>query len=334
MSARKKTNGKLRVGFLMDPIEKVNLETDTTMVLMMEAQRRNHQVLYFTPQDLYVREGRPAARMRSARVRYPRSPRSSHYTLGEEEDSQLSTLHILFNRVDPPYTIEYVTMTQTLGLIPPPTAVINRPSGVLSANEKILAMRFPQLMPRTLVSHRPELLLDFLERLGGEMVVKPLSYYGGIGVFLVEKTHTNARVILETATGGWTVPVVAQERLPVEKDGDKRIILLGGEPIGAMLRMPPKGDHRANLHSGGSSKKAAITDRDREICRAIAPWLRRQGLYLAGIDVISGLLTEINVTSPTLVKQINELDGVAIERRIMDFCQYLHRTSKEITDKT
>ena len=325
-----KAKNKLRVGFIMDPIGDINLETDTTIVLMLEAQRRGHKVLYFTPKNLWVERGEPRAALNPARVRLPKNPRSSHYSLGRPEQVPLSSLDLLFNRVDPPYTIEYVTMTQILSLVPPPTVVVNRPSGVLSANEKILAMRFPQLMPETLVTHEPKRLLDFLDQIGPKMIVKPLASYGGIGVFVVEKGHSNVRVIIETATKNGTEPVIAQRFLPVHKKGDKRIILLSGEPIGAALRLPPKTDHRANLHSGGRCVKTTITARDHELCAKIGPWLRREGLYMAGIDVVDNYLTEINVTSPTLVQQINQLQGVKLEERIMDYCEYLSESARAV----
>ncbi|HUT55044.1 MAG TPA: glutathione synthase [bacterium] len=324
----KKAARPLRAGFIMDPIADIVLASDTTFLLMLEAQARGHEVLYCTPADLYVENGAPRAPLCPARVRYPRSAAESHYSLGPETDAPLKSLDLLFNRVDPPYSIEYVTMTQILGLIPPPTVVVNRPSGVLGANEKILALRFPEIMPPTIVTHEPPRLLQFLDRLGGKMIVKPLAAYGGIGVFVVEKNHTNKNVIIETATRGGVEPVVAQQYLPVGKKGDKRVILLAGEPIGAVLRLPAKNDHRANLHSGGRAVKTELTARDRSICRAIGPWLRREGLYLAGIDVVAGYLTEINITSPTLVKQINETQGVKLEARIMDFCEYIAESAR------
>jgi len=318
---------RLKVGFLMDPIEDINLETDTTFLLMVEAQERGHEVVYMTPDTLRVEGGTPVANLCRASVEYPKSSKDSHFKLGKPAEAPLSSLDLVFNRVDPPYDIEYVTMTQILGLVPQPTVVANRPSGVLSANEKIMAMRFPELMAPTIIDKDLGRLSRFLIECGGKMVVKPLSAYGGVGVFVVEKNHTNKAVILETATKNGTEKVIAQKYLPVTAKGDKRIILLSGEPVGAMLRMPDKKDHRANLHSGGRSVKTKITKRDAQICRAIGPWLKREGIYMAGIDIVAGFLTEINVTSPTPVKQINELDGVKLETRIMEFCEYLSESA-------
>jgi glutathione synthase len=319
---------RLKVGFFMDPIEKINLETDTTFLLMLEAQRRGHRALYFTPRDLRVENGAPTAPLAPVKVKYPKSPRESHYKLGKAKDTPLARLDLLFHRVDPPYTLEYVTMTQILGLIPPPTVVVNRPGGVLNANEKILAMHFPEIMPPTIVTREPERLDSFLDQAGGKMVVKPVESYGGIGVFVVRKNDTNRKVIIETATQDGAVPVIAQKFLPVNQHGDKRIILLAGEPVGAVMRMPAKSDHRANLHSGGTSKKTTITKRDLEICHTVGPWMRREGLYVAGLDIVAGYLTEVNITSPTLVKQINEAENTRLEERIMEFCEYLSESAK------
>jgi len=324
----KRKGDKLKIGFLMDPIENINLETDTTFVIMLEAQRRKHEICCFTPPDVWVEDGKPKASISSAKVRWPSSSRSTHYTLQPPKDTFLEKLDIVFNRVDPPYSIEYVTALQVLGLVPAPTVVVNRPRGVLLANEKILAMHFHEFMPPTMVTADKEKLMNFLKKCGGKMILKPLEGFGGEGVLLVEKDHTNTGSIIQSMTGGGRKPVVAQKYLPVEKDGDKRIILLAGEPVGAVLRMPPKGDIRANLHSGGKAVKTTITARDREICDAVGPFLRREGLYIAGLDIIAGKLTELNVTSPTLVQQINQFDGVRVEERIMDFCEYLSESAR------
>ncbi len=326
MAGKKKS--KLSAAFIMDPIEDMNVDTDTTLVIMLEAQRRGHELFYFTQDRLRVEHGRPVASMFPVRVRWPRSTGAKHFTLKEPVDRELSSMDLVFMRKDPPYTIEYVTALQVLHLVPPPTVVINRPRGVLLANEKLMAMHFPELMPATMVSRDPERLLKFLDRAGGKMIVKPVPEFGGLGVFLVEKDHTNKNAIIENATQGGTREVVAQEYLPVEKKGDKRIIMLAGEPIGAVLRMPAKGDHRANVHSGGSVKKTTITDRDGQICKQAGPWLRREGIYIAGLDIVAGMLTEINVTSPTLVQEINRTKGVKLERNIMEFCEYLAASAK------
>ena len=329
MSKKKAGPGrKLEIAFFMDPIEKINLETDTTFLLMLEAQARKHRVYYFTPREFRIENGAPAAALRPVRVKRPASPGQSHYSLRPAEERPLSELDLVFMRVDPPYSLEYVSLCQALHLVPPPTVVVNRPRGILLGNEKFLALRFADLMPPTIVTHEIGRLREFLERVGGKMVLKPLAGFGGEGVVVVDKDHTNREALLSLMTDNGKSAVLAQKYLPVTSEGDKRIILLSGEPMGAVLRMPRPGDHRANLHAGGSYRKAAITDRDREICSRVGAWARREGLWIVGLDIIAGHLTEVNVTSPTLVRQINELEGVNLERRILDFCEYLSETAR------
>jgi glutathione synthase len=328
MSTKKSAANVFKIGFLMDPIEDINLDTDTTFVLMLEAQRRGSEVYYLKPGDLRVEYNGPASIMRKVTVKRPASKKTSHFKLGKKFDKPLSSLDLIFNRIDPPYSIEYVTKCQILGMVPSPTVVVNRPGGVLLSNEKLLAMRFPKYMPETIVTHDKKRILDFMDKINAKIVVKPLESFGGTGVFVVGKNDTNKSVIIETMTENGTKQVVAQKFLPVLKKGDKRIIMLAGEPIGAVLRYPAKGDHRSNLHSGGSAVKTSISQREMEICEAVKPLLKKEGLFLAGLDVVAGYLTEINVTSPTLVKQINETQNIRLEERIMDFFEYLSVSSK------
>ncbi len=326
---RKSKKERLSVAFCMDPIENMDLGTDTTFVIMMEAQKRGHRLLYFTPDTLEVEHGTPFAAMAETTVKWPTPKNPLHYALSKKKKTGLSDADLVFMRVDPPYTIDYVTAVQTLAMVRPPTVVVNRPRGLLLANEKMLALRFPELMPPTVVSRDRDRIMEFLEETGGKMVLKPLPGFGGEGVVVVEKNHTNCKALIQVMTENGRQAVLAQKFLPVNQKGDKRIIMLSGEPIGAVTRMPAKGDHRANLHSGGTYKKAAITEKDRAICKETAELLKREGLWIAGLDVVAGYLTEINVTSPTLVRQINELEGVKLEERIMDFCEYLCRTARQ-----
>ena len=328
MSSEKNEKTVFKIGFLMDPIEDINLDTDTTFVLMLESQKRGHEIFYLGPNDLRVDQNGPSSIMRKVTVKMPSSKKASHFKLGKEFDEPLSELDLIFNRLDPPYSIEYVTKCQILGMVPSPTVVVNRPGGVLLSNEKLLAMRFAQYMPETIVTHEEKRIFDFMDKVGGKIVVKPLESFGGIGVFVVNKKDTNKAVIIETMTNAGTKQVVAQKFLPVSSKGDKRIIMLAGEPIGAVLRLPAKGDHRSNLHSGGKVKKTSISQRELEICEAVKPLLKMEGLFLAGLDIVAGYLTEINVTSPTLVRQINETQGIKLEERIMDFFEYLTMSSK------
>jgi len=319
----------LTVAFCMDPIEDMNLETDTTFIIMLEAQKRGHKILYFTPELMEVEQGRPVAVMSEAMVKWPTKKAPDHYSLSKTKKTGLADTDLIFMRVDPPYDLDYVTALHILAMVQPPTLVVNRPGGLLLANEKMLALRFPELMPPTIVSRRPDKLLSFLEEVGGKMVLKPLPGFGGEGVVVVEKNHTNRKALVQMMTENGKQLVQAQKFLPVNRQGDKRIIMLSGGPIGAVTRMPAKGDHRANLHSGGSYKKAWLTEKDREICKTVGALLKREGLWIAGLDVVAGYLTEINVTSPTLLRQINELEGVKLEENILDFCEYLCRAARQ-----
>jgi glutathione synthase len=224
---------------------------------------------------------------------------------------------VVLQREDPPVDAEYITTTQILGLCRQ-ALVLNRPAGILAANEKLYACAFPELMPETLVSRHGAELIDFMDELGGEMIVKPLDGKGGEGVFYLQSDDRNLFSILEQSTAFGTRRVMAQRYLPEVRKGDKRILLLEGEPIGAVLRVPREQETRSNLHVGGRPQRTHLDEDDRRIIAALAPALRRDGLFFVGIDVIGGLLTEVNVTSPTGVREINGLEETRLEARILD----------------
>ncbi len=301
--------------FLMDPIESVDIQADTTFVLMLEAQERGHRVLYAAPEGLSVRDGRPVALAREVTLR---REVGNHVDLGPERSLVLDEeSDVVFQRVDPPVDAAYVAATQILTLCQR-TVVLNRPESILFANEKLYALHFRELMPETLVTRRVDELREFLHKLGGEMIVKPLDGKGGEGIFHVRSDDRNLRSILEQSTRFETRVTMAQRYLPEVRSGDKRILLVDGEPIGAILRIPPDGDTRANLHVGGRAAPAVLDENDRRIVERIAPSLRRDGLFFVGIDVIGGYLTEVNVTSPTGIQEANALDGVRLEKRVLD----------------
>ena len=310
----------LRVGFLMDPIESILVGHDTTFAFMFECQRRGHEIRYFEQKDLGFRDDRAMARMRTVRVR---RVKGSHYEVLAESIAPLSDLHVLFLRKDPPVDIAYLHATHLADLTGDGahTLVINDPAGLRDANEKLYALQFPDLVPRTLVSGDLAAIGAFLDEMGGQMVVKPIDGFGGRGIFHVRREDRNARSLLDLVTDHGRQAIVAQEYLPQSREGDKRIIVLDGEPLGAMLRVPNEDDVRANLAAGGRYEKSALTPRDREICHRLAPDLRRRGLTFVGLDVIGGYLTEVNVTSPTGIEEINALDGIAIERDVIDFVE-------------
>lgn len=309
-----KTPGKTLV-FVMDPIESIDIDTDTTFALMLEAQRRGHRVLYADPADLAIDAGTPVVRARPVTLR--REP-GRHADVGEVCSLALDEeADVVLQRTDPPVDAAYVSATQILTLCRR-ALVLNRPAGILAANEKLYALHFPDLMPLTRVTRSIPQLVDFMAKVGGEMVVKPLDGRGGEGVFHVRADDRNLNSILEQSTRFETLRVMAQQYLPDVRRGDKRILILDGEPIGAVLRVPAEREFRANFHVGGVAARAELDEDDRRILERIAPALRRDGLFFVGIDVISGRLTEVNVTSPTGVQEINNLEGRHLEQEILD----------------
>ncbi len=309
--------GSRRLAFLfvMDPLASIDFQADTTFALMLEAQARGHRVLHADPADLAVADGRVVARSRAATLR---RESGNHYELGPESTVSIDdAIDVVLQRKDPPVDAEYVTSTQILGLCRR-ALVLNRPDGILAANEKLYALHFPELMTETLVARSIPRLVDFMAKVGGDMIVKPLEGRGGEGVFHLRHDDRNLFSILEQSTNFGRRRVMAQRYLPAVRQGDKRILLLDGEPIGALLRVPLERETRSNLHVGGRPARTSLDDADRRIVAALAPALRRDGLFFVGIDVIGGYLTEVNVTSPTGVQEVNRLEGVRLEARIID----------------
>jgi glutathione synthase len=301
---------------IMDPLERVQIDKDTTFVLMLEAQSRGHEVLYTRSEELYLKGGRVWARLWPIRVERA----ETFYQLGPAKELGLDAVDAVLMRKDPPYTMDYYYAAHLLSLVRG-AFVINSGQGLREANEKLFALRFPLITPPTVVTKEARRILEFLDELGGEGIVKPLDGCGGFGVFHLRRTDTNLMSLLETSTKGGGDYVLVQRYLPEARRGDKRVIVLDGEPIGATLRVPRPGEARANIHVGGECVKAEITPRDREICDTLAPALREHGLWFVGLDVIGGWLTEVNVTSPTGVQEINRLDGVRLEAQVIDFVE-------------
>jgi len=307
---------KLSMAFVMDPIGAIDIAADTTFVLMLEAFRRGHRVFYVTPGDLGAEGGNATALVHP--VAALRREAGRHVELDAPRASVLDDdFDVVFQRTDPPVDAAYVEATQILSLCRR-ARVLNRPQGILAANEKLYALHFPELMAETLVAHRIPQLIDFLAKCGGEMIVKPLAGRGGEGIFHVRHDDRNLFSILEQATAFGKRRTMAQRYLPEVRRGDKRILLLDGEPLGAVLRVPAESEVRANLHVGGKAARAQLDDADRRIVERLAPSLRRDGLFFVGIDVIGGKLTEINVTSPTGVQEINALDQTTLETRVIE----------------
>ncbi len=304
----------LTVAIQMDPIESIDIDADSTFVLALEAARRGHTLYHYPPDNLSFRDGRIYA---SARPLAVRRKRGDHFTLGEEAELDLAGVDIVLMRQDPPFDMAYITATHLLEHIHPETLVVNDPAEVRNAPEKLFVTRFEGLLPPTLIaSDRREILAFRAEH--EDIVVKPLFGNGGAGVFHVKPGDENLGSLLEMFAETYREPIIVQRYLPEIRDGDKRIILVDGEPVGGVSRMPQAGEARANFHAGGAAKKATLTQREQDICAQIGPALRDRGLVFVGIDVIGDYLTEINVTSPTGIQEINRLDGIRIEATIWD----------------
>lgn len=308
----------LRILYVMDPPARILVDKDTTFAFMCEGQRRGHEQYYCGIEDLYVERAVPRAGVRGISATPGVLP-----TLHEAADRPLSWFHVVLMRKDPPFDMAFFFATHVLGLADPRTTlVVNDPRGLRDANEKLYALHFPELIPESLVTADPARLRSFMESLGGEMIVKPLDGCGGAGVFHVHRQDRNVNAILELSTLNGTRPVMAQRYLPaVRHEGDKRLIVLAGEPLGAIRRVPREDETRGNIHVGGRVERASVDARDREICRIMASRLAADGLVFVGLDVIGGFVTEVNVTSPTGVQEIDRLDGVCLEARVLDLLE-------------
>jgi glutathione synthase len=304
----------LAVAIQMDPIEHIDIGADSTFMLALEAQGRGHAIYHYLPSDLSFRDGRVYARARALEVR---REQGNHFSFGRAQTIDLSTVDIVLLRQDPPFDMAYITTTHILEHIHPETLVVNDPVHVRNAPEKLFVTHFEGVLPPTLITADRAEIAAF-RREHKDIIVKPLFGNGGADVFHIMPGDENLNALLEMFTAKYREPIIVQRYLPEVRQGDKRIILVDGVPAGAVARIPAAGDARANFHAGGMAEKSALTHREREICEAIGPALSDRGLLFVGIDVIGDYLTEINVTSPTGIQEINRLDGVHIERQIWD----------------
>jgi glutathione synthase len=309
----------LTLGFLMDPLEAIRVDHDSTFALMLEAQRRGHQVRYFEQPWLRFGGSCAEARMRTVTVR--REP-GHHFDILEEQVRPVSSLDALFLRKDPPVDADFIQATQLVELCNGREPVfVNSPTGIRDANEKLFGLRFPDLMPETLISRELVGLGEFVARHPQGTILKPVEGFGGQGIVFLQPGDRNTRSLLEVLTLGGRKAIVAQAYLPESRQGDKRIIVVDGEPCGAVLRVPSQDDHRGNMAAGGTPVKTQLTPRELDICARIKPALLERGLYFVGIDVIGDWLTEINVTSPTGIVEIDKLDNVNVEAKVIDVAE-------------
>lgn len=307
----------MRALIVIDPLEGLELAGDSTYAIMLELQRRQHELWTCQLGGLSLEHEDPVAAARPTQVALAEAPAQA-FTLAPPTPIPLSAFDVVLMRKDPPLDVEYLQATWILEQARGQTVVVNDPRGLRELNEHLAILRFPELIPPTLVTRDVGRLRAFLREQGGAIVVKPVEGYGGRGIFVVRLGDPNASSIFETATGDGRSWTMAQRYLPEATEGDKRIVLVEGEPIGAVLRVPPEGEARGNLHVGGRAVKTELGAEDWAIIRAVKPLLAEHGILFAGIDVIGGRLTEINITSPTGLRHIDQLDGITSAAPVVD----------------
>jgi glutathione synthase len=302
----------LKIAFQMDPIGPIDIDADSTFRIAEEAQLRGHELFYYTPDMLAYQEGRITATGWPLTVK---REKGSHFSLGEKTEFDLADMDVVWLRQDPPFDMGYITTTHLLDRIHPDTLVVNDPFWVRNYPEKLLVLDFPDLTPPTTVARDLETIKAFKAK-HGTVILKPLYGNGGAGVFKLTEADNNITSLHELFSGINREPLIVQKFLPDVSNGDKRVILVDGEPVGAINRVPAKGETRSNMHVGGRPEKVALTARDIEICERIGPLLREKGQVFVGIDVIGDYLTEINVTSPTGIQELERFDGTNVAEKI------------------
>ncbi len=308
----------MRILVVMDPVSTVQVDADTSFALMLEAERRGHRVDHAGHQDLWLDAGQVGARVRQARCSRETTP---PIALGEPEEVRLADFDVVLVRKDPPFGDDYLWLTQLLEHARGGPLIVNDPRALRDANEKLAATWFPELMPRTLVSGHKARIKEFVSRVGGRAVIKPLDGKGGEGIFGLRADDPNFNAIFEAVTREGRRVAMVQEYLSAVSQGDKRVLMLDGEFLGAILRVPQGGDLRSNIHVGGRVEAAVLTDADRRIVEAVGPRLRAEGLVFVGLDVIGGFLTEVNVTSPTGIQQASRLSGQNLEAKVIEWLE-------------
>ena len=316
----------MRFVFVMDPVSTVIVDEDTSFVLMLEAQSRGHHIDHCLPSDVGLRGQQVIARVRRATME---RDASAPIKLGETVDVDLCDVDAVFIRKDPPFTDAYLWLTLVLDHLEGRTLVVNSPRGLREANEKLYAHHFPEIVPPTIMTSHKDEVLRFLKDVGGKAVIKPIDGHGGEGVFVLATGDPNLHGLIEAVTHLGRRNAIVQALIPEVYDrGDKRILLVDGDLLGVVGRVPRKGDIRSNVHVGGSATSASIDDADREIIATIRPRLVADGLFFVGLDVIGGRLIEVNVTSPTLIQQMSRLDGRNLSATVIDRLEHKVRTYK------
>lgn len=304
----------LKTAFQMDDIAGLHIEGDSTFALMLEAQKRGHDIFYYLPDQLSFVEGKVVARGFDVSVQ---DVAGDHFTLGKSRFVDLADMDVVHLRQDPPFDMNYITTTHLLERVHPETLVVNNPAEVRNAPEKLFVLNFPELTAPTLITRSEDEVMAFREA-HQDIIVKPLYGNGGAGVFRVPADDTNLSSLVEMFKATMREPFIVQAYLPAVRAGDKRIILVDGEPVGAINRVPAANETRSNMHVGGRPEPIELDARDKEICAAIGPELAKRGLIFVGIDVIGGVLTEINVTSPTGIREVAKFGGADIAALIWE----------------
>lgn len=307
----------MKLLFIVDPLERLGLAGDTSYALMLEAAARGWPVWTCQVEHLGLVDNDAVVDAAPTQIRDAATPAEA-FTLGERAYLRLADFDAVLMRKDPPVDVSYLHATWILDHARGKTLLVNDPRGLRELNEHLAVLQFPHLTPKTIVTRSADKLRQFQAEQGGAIVVKPVDGYGGLGIFVVRDGDPNASSIIETSTGAGTRWTLAQRYLPEAIHGDKRIILADGEFVGAVLRVPASAEARGNLHVGGRAVKTELDARDKEIIAAVSPWLRSHGQILVGLDVIGGMLTELNITSPTGVRHATQLDGVNVAGRVLD----------------
>lgn len=303
-----------QVAIQMDHVSTIGIDGDSSFVMGLEAQRRGYKLWHYEPQDLSYSKGRVVAVAQEMELR---RELSNHFTLGEKTVIDLADIDVVLMRQDPPFDMSYISATHLLDLVHPKTLVVNNPSEVRNAPEKLFMLKYPDLLAPTMISRDAQAIRDFRDE-QKDIIVKPLFGNGGAGVFHIAPGDENLNSLLEMFAGINREPLMIQKYLHAVRAGDKRIILIDGVPVGGTNRVPQVGEARSNMHVGGQAEKTQLTEREHEICEAIGPNLKNRGLIFVGIDVIGGFLTEINVTSPTGLQEVNAFDDVCLESDLWD----------------
>ena len=314
----------MKTAYQMDHIAGIDLAGDSTFRIALEAQKRGHELFHYLPGDIWYESGRIMARGNWMTLD---QSIGNHFTFSDTEEVDLAEMDVVWLRQDPPFDMGYITTTHLLDMLPPQTLVCNNPFWVRNHPEKLVVLNYPELMPPTVIARNRQ-VIDRFRSTCGDIIIKPLYGNGGAGIFRVGSGDRNYNSLIEMFMEMDNLPLIAQQYLPDVREGDKRILLVNGEPVGAINRVPPESDIRANLHVGGRAEAVDLNERDMEICRTIKSLLRDNGLLFTGIDVIGSYLTEINVTSPTGIVELERFNGTNAARMIWEHLEQSHEHNR------